>query len=113
MSLFAGVLLFLPFYILWKVSDGRWLGLGDGKLALGIGWFLGLSLGGTAIMLAFWIGAVVSVGFIVIQKLIQHTVHVRTGKQLTLKSEIPFGPFLVLGTLVVYLTGVNLFINLL
>jgi len=112
-NLLAGPLLFLPFYVLWKVSDGRWLGLGDGKLALGIGWFLGLSSGGTAVMLAFWIGAVVSVGIIVVQKLLEYTSAVTTGEHLTLKSEVPFGPFLVLGTLIVYFAHINLFSNLL
>ncbi len=112
-EILAGPFLFLPFYLLWKVSDGHWLGLGDGKLALGIGWFLGLSLGGTAIMFAFWIGAVVSVGIIAFQKFTQSLQGKRVGEQLTLKSEIPFGPFLVLGALIVYLTHVNLFAQLL
>jgi len=108
-DLFAGPLLFLPFYILWKVSDGRWLGLGDGKLALGIGWFLGFSLGGTAILFAFWIGAIVSVGLIVIQKLLQKTSEQLGKETLTLKSEVPFGPFMVLGTFIVYMTEMNMF----
>lgn len=107
----AGPLLFTPFYLLWKVSDGRWLGLGDGKLALGMGWFLGLSAGGTAIMLAFWIGAGVSVLLIGWQKIKKNfaTVKNKSEEALTLKSEIPFGPFLVFGTLLVYLFNLNIY----
>jgi len=110
----AGPALFLPFYTLWKVSDGRWIGLGDGKLALGIGWFLGLAEGGTAILFAFWIGAGVSVLVIFLQKLMRQ----RTGggskeSALTLKSEIPFGPYLVLGTLIVYIMHFNMYAYLL
>lgn len=103
----AGPLLFLPFYLLWKVSDGRWLGLGDGKLALGIGWLLGLSLGGTAILFAFWIGAGVSILLIGFQKLVQK--NNKGTEVLSLKSEVPFGPFLVLGTLIVYVFDINMF----
>jgi prepilin signal peptidase PulO-like enzyme (type II secretory pathway) len=110
-DLLAGPLLFLPFYFLWKVSNGRWLGLGDGKLALGIGWFLGFSFGGTAILFAFWIGAVVSVGIIVVQRLFEKTILKMAEETLTLKSEVPFGPFMVLGTLIVYVTHVNIFMS--
>ncbi len=106
----AGPLLFLPFYILWKVSDGRWLGLGDGKLALGIGWLLGLSMGGTAILFSFWIGAGVAVLIIIWQKCVSRK---RAKEQLTLKSEIPFGPFMVLATLIVYVFHINMYANIL
>ncbi len=105
----AGPILFLPFYILWKISDGRWLGLGDGKLALGIGWFLGLSLGATALLFSFWVGAGVSLLIIAWQKI--------AGKnkedKLTLKSEVPFGPFMIFGTLLVYVFQINMFAGLL
>ncbi|HCC05069.1 TPA: hypothetical protein DEP58_02060 [Patescibacteria group bacterium] len=110
----AGPALFLPFYALWKVSDGRWLGLGDGKLALGIGWFLGLTLGGTAILFAFWIGASVSLLYIFFQKLyVSFWKRGSEKEMLTLKSEIPFGPFLVLATLIVYVTQFNIYAYLL
>ncbi len=107
--LLAGPILFLPFYILWKVSDGRWLGLGDGKLALGIGWFLGLSLGGTAILFSFWMGAGISLLIISWQKIANKN----KKDKLTLKSEIPFGPFMVLGTSLVYIFHINMFSQML
>lgn len=107
--LVAGPVVFAPFYMLWFVSKGRWLGLGDGKLALGIGFFLGLSGGYAAVLLAFWIGAVLSLFVIGFQ-------HMRTyiakrdapDNVLTLKSEVPFGPFLVLGTCIVYWSGIDI-----
>lgn len=64
-QLFAGIILAFPFYFLWLISRGRWMGLGDAKLALGIGWFLGLAKGGTAIIYGFWIGALFSVLIII------------------------------------------------
>lgn len=103
-TLIAGPMLFFPFWFLWFVSRGRWLGLGDGKLALGIGWFLGATLGGSAIMLAFWIGAAYALVAMGAQK-IMHT----TKNKLSMQSEIPFGPFLILGVFIVYFTGVNFF----
>lgn len=106
--LLAGPLFFLPFYLLWKVSDGRWIGLGDGKLALGIGWFLGLSAGGTAILLAFWIGAAISLLLLGIQKLFTNLFS-KKYPTLSFKSEIPFGPFLILGVFIVFFFGFDLF----
>jgi prepilin signal peptidase PulO-like enzyme (type II secretory pathway) len=64
-QLFAGIILAFPFYFLWLISRGRWMGLGDAKLALGIGWFLGLIKGGVAIIYGFWLGALLSVLIIV------------------------------------------------
>ena len=103
-TLIAGPMLFLPFWFLWFISRGRWIGLGDGKLALGIGWFLGATLGGTAIMLAFWIGAGYALGIMGMQKVLN-----ATKNALSMQSEIPFGPFLILATFIVYFTGVNFF----
>ncbi len=78
------------------------MGLGDGKLALGIGWFLGLSFGLSAIVLGFWIGAGVSIVLLALGKLAKGNSALFSGlKNLTIKSEIPFGPFLILGALIV------------
>jgi leader peptidase (prepilin peptidase)/N-methyltransferase len=94
---FAGPLLFLPFAGLWYLSGGRAMGLGDAKLSWGIGWFLGFSGGVSALVLGFWIAFFPSLFLLFVR-----------GKHFTMKSEIPFAPFLVLGTLVVYLFGVDL-----
>jgi len=107
-TLIAGPMLFLPFWFLWFISQGRWLGLGDGKLALGIGWFLGATLGGSAIIVAFWIGAAYALLLMGLQK-ISAALHKEVTHKLSMKSEIPFGPFLILAVLIVYFTGINLF----
>ncbi len=90
----AGPLLALPLFLLWLVSGGRWMGLGDPKLVLGIGWLLGLDGGGAALVLAFWIGAIVGIGLII-------------ARRVGLKSEIPFAPFLIAGTLICFATGLT------
>jgi len=99
----AGPMLFLPFFLLWFVSGGRWIGLGDGKLALGIGWLLGISAGASAVILSFWIGALVGIFLIIIPLLYSHK------KGFTMKSEIPFGPFLIIGLLLVFFFDANVF----
>lgn len=98
-DLFAGPILALPFFLMWLLSGGRWMGLGDAKLALGIGWFLGLVSGVSAVILGFWIGAIISVSLLLLQRLNL------IGKNLTIKSEIPFAPFLILGLLIVFFFG--------
>lgn len=105
-TLLAGPLLAFPFAAIWVVSKGRWIGLGDAKLALGIGWFLGLPLGGSAIMLSFWIGATASLLLVAASR-----AHARWvgSAHYSLQSEVPFGPFMVIGMLIVLWSGLNLF----
>jgi len=97
LNLLTGGILFLPFYFLWRWSNGEWMGLGDGKLAVGIGFLLGLTKGVSAIILGFWIAAGVSLTLIVFQKFIKFNIPF-----LRMKTEVPFAPFLVLGTILAY-----------
>lgn len=106
-ALLAGPLLFLPFFCLWFFSRGTWMGLGDAKLALGIGWFLGLLGGLTAIILAFWVGAVVSLALLGIQYLAARKRTVLR-KRFSFKSEIPFAPFLIIGFLMVFFFDIDI-----
>ncbi|OHA16476.1 MAG: hypothetical protein A3C79_02565 [Candidatus Taylorbacteria bacterium RIFCSPHIGHO2_02_FULL_45_28] len=95
-TLIAGPLLALPFAFLWLVSGGRWMGLGDAKLMLGIGWILGMSDGINAMILAFWMAAAVSVTWLFI-----------TYKKFKPRTEVPFGPYLILGMYLVLLFRVQ------
>ncbi len=97
-TIFAGIFLALPFLCLWLLSRGAWIGLGDAKLVLGIGWFLGFAEALSAIMLAFWSGALIGVALIVYQR-----------KSIGLKTEIPFAPFLVLGAFLAFIFSLHLF----
>lgn len=95
LDLLAGPIMFLPFFLLWFFSGGRWMGLGDAKLAAGIGWFLGFVNAISAIVIGFWTGAALGIILLLIWR----------SKKLTMKSEIPFAPFLILGLLLVYFFG--------
>ena len=103
-NLLSGPALAAPFAALWLISKGRWIGFGDAKLALGIGWLLGLSGGIAAMLISVWTGALVGVLSIIIGKVFPL---LTKGRYYTMKSEIPFGPFLVLGTLCVFLLGLD------
>jgi leader peptidase (prepilin peptidase)/N-methyltransferase len=93
--------LFVPFWILWFYSKGVWIGLGDGKLAIGIGWLLGPVYGLSAIVVAFWIGAIFGLALLLISRLVKRFTCI------TMKSEIPFGPFLIVGALLILFFQVN------
>lgn len=100
----SGLLTALPFAFLWLISGGRWMGFGDAKLSLGIGFALGMLGGLSAIVWAFWVGAVISLLLMVVSKSrLRHG-----GMHLTMKSEVPFAPFLVVGFLIVLFGSVDL-----
>jgi leader peptidase (prepilin peptidase)/N-methyltransferase len=95
-ALLAGPLVALPFFALWYFSKGRLMGFGDVKLMLGIGWLTGLEIGYGVFLLSFWIGGIVGLFLLALTK--------RYG----LKSQIPFGPFLILGLFVAVLWNVTI-----
>lgn len=99
--LVAGPLLALPLASFWFFSRGKWMGLGDAKLELGLGWFLGLSLGLSGMLVAFWLGALVGVCLIVLSRIARRF-------SFGMKSELPFGPFLALGAFVVWFFDFNI-----
>ncbi len=97
LELTSGFLVALPFALLFFVSRGAWMGFGDVKLALGLGWLLGVTRGFDAVVLACWIGAIVGLTMMFGKK------------KYTLKTELPFAPFLVLGAFVVFVFCVRIF----
>jgi len=83
------------FLAIFLVSRGRWIGFGDVKLAI----LLGLMLGWPNIIVGLWLsfllGAVVGVAAMVASKK-------------GMKSEMPFAPFLILGTFLALFWGQQL-----
>ncbi len=82
----------LFFAIIYFVSKGEWIGFGDVKLALFMGLFLGFPNIFVALFLSFVIGSVVGVLAILLKKK-------------KLKSELPFAPFLISGTILAFFYG--------
>ena len=107
LNLFYGVILTLPFLLLFLISRGKWLGFGDVKYILVLGFWLGIVQGLSAVILAFWIGAVFSLIAISVNRLkIRLPIF---GNNLTIKSEIPFGPFLSVGAIISFCLNLDLF----
>ena len=106
----AGPIAASPLFFLWLVSSGQWMGLGDAKLALGIGWLLGPLLGFFSIMGGFVLGAAVSICILIpLSHLSDITGYLgitrlsARGRGLTMKSEVAFGPFLIASCLIIWL----------
>ncbi len=110
LSIFSGLIFAAPFAFIWFISKGKWMGLGDAKLILGIGWMLSPSVAFAALVLAFWIGAIISLIIMFFPYKLFNKKIVKIG----MKTEIPFAPFLVIGTLVAFIFNLNisLLINL-
>ena len=148
-DLLAGPFSALPLFALWLFSGGRWMGLGDAKLALGIGWLLGPFYGIVAVFFSFIIGAIVTVPLLFFSSELWKKVSARFTRTLTLasllsvfssgesgyaryhteghrsstvpqqktmpmlvfgltiKSEVPFGPFLVASCLIFWFLSVH------
>ncbi len=94
----GGFVISIPFALIWLLSRGRWMGLGDAKLMIGLGFLLGTIPLLSATILAFWIGAIVGIFLLIFNK------------KYNRKSELPFGPFLILGTFLVFIFDIYLLV---
>jgi len=104
-SALGGVSFFL---LLWLVSRGKWLGFGDVKLAFPLGLLVGPMLVFSFIVLAFWIGAAISIGILLVARLNRGQAGLQLpSRSLTMKSAVPFAPFLVASCLLVLFTHIN------
>jgi prepilin signal peptidase PulO-like enzyme (type II secretory pathway) len=84
-SVLSGTIASLAFLALYIVTRGRGMGFGDVKLVFLLGLFLGFPGIVIGLYAAFLTGAIVGVILILVRKR-------------TLKSHVPFGPFLILGS---------------
>jgi len=86
----GGIMLF--FALQFFLSKGKWIGGGDLRLGALMGILLGWEKGLLALILAYLVGAVISIALL-------------TRKKVTGKTTIPFGPFLITGTLIALFYG--------
>jgi prepilin signal peptidase PulO-like enzyme (type II secretory pathway) len=80
------------FFLQFIISRGKWIGGGDIRLGALLGFFFGWPQIAMTIFLAYIIGAIVSLILVVFGK-----------KKMT--SQIPLGPFLVIGALITLFYG--------
>jgi leader peptidase (prepilin peptidase)/N-methyltransferase len=96
----SGPAVALPLWALWFLSRGRAMGLGDVKLAVGMGWLLGPYWGLVAVFGGFMIGAIIALTILIplpyLRRMIAlHSFSLGAAQRgFTMKSEVPFGPFL-------------------
>ena len=93
----AGPIAASPFAIFWLVSRGKWMGLGDAKLAVSLGWVLGLPLVFSGLVLSFWLGAIFGIILMMVSK------------KFRMKTEVPFAPFLALGAFLAIILNLHFF----
>ena len=102
--LLSGVGAFVFFGGLWVVSKGRWIGLGDAKLAFPLATLLGPSGAFTFVVGSFWVGSIISLGImgaLYLYKRGQPHLPIRQ-IHFTIKSEVPFAPFIIISFIIVY-----------
>ena len=97
LQFFSGFIIALPFALFWLVSKGTWMGLGDAKLAIGLGYLIGLARALSGMVIAFWSGAILGILLVLFSK------------KYGMKSEIPFAPFLIFGTVVAFFFELYIF----
>jgi prepilin signal peptidase PulO-like enzyme (type II secretory pathway) len=83
------------FLIIFLISRGRWMGFGDVKLAVLMGALLGFPNILLALFSAFFLGAIIGALLMFLKKK-------------NFKSEIPFGPFLIIGTFIAMFYGTEI-----
>lgn len=90
-----GLLVSAFFLFLYWITKGKGMGMGDVKLVFFMGLFLGWQRTIVALYTAFIIGAIVGIFLMAFKKIKR-------------KTEIPFGPFLILGTFVGWWWGMGI-----
>ncbi|MCX7956199.1 MAG: prepilin peptidase [Patescibacteria group bacterium] len=91
-SFLSGLIVCLPIFLIYYLSKERAMGLGDVYMTFIIGFFLDWKAGFLALYIAVLLGGLTGLILIIFKKS-------------KLKSKIAFGPFLVIGTLIMFFWG--------
>ncbi len=91
----GGAALGLFFYIQFVLSKGAWVGGGDIRMGALMGFMLGLEHGLVALFLAYVLGSIIGIYLLV-------------SKKVDRKTEVPFGTFLSVATVIVMFAGPQL-----
>lgn len=92
----SGIIVALPIFLIYFFSRERAMGLGDVYLTAIISFLLGWQMGFLALYIAFVTGAIVGLILIVLHRK-------------KIKSRIAFGPFVVIGTIIMLFWGERIF----
>ncbi len=92
----AALIVALPIFLIYFLTNGKAMGFGDVKLAFNIGFLLGVKAGFLALYFGFITGGIFGLFLILL------------GRK-KFKSKIPFGPFLVFGILIMFFSKEQIF----
>lgn len=95
-TLLAPFVVSSPFLLLWLLSRGKWLGFGDVLMFMAVGAFFGSIQGLAVFFLSVWIGAIIGLLFKFLEK-----------EKYTLKTAIPFVPFIAIAIVIVLFTDID------
>lgn len=95
-ALWGGLAIAGLFYALFALSQGRWIGGGDVKLALALGLIAGSLVNAFLLIFA---ASLLGTLYAVMASIL-------TRKPLSGATKVPFGPFLIIGALVAFFAGV-------
>lgn len=107
-GLMTAAIAFAFFYSFVYFSKETWMGGGDAKFAFGMGLLLGPANTFLAILLGSVIGSIYGLSAIFLSNLKKNHLNSKKTKIVNLSSEIPFGPFLAIGTYVSLLFGTKI-----
>jgi leader peptidase (prepilin peptidase) / N-methyltransferase len=91
-GLLSALFVFFFFFSLFYFTKGKGMGFGDVKFVIFMGLFLGFPKILVGLFLSFFFGAIIGIGLILL-------------KRKKMKSQLPFAPFLIVGTLIAYFYG--------
>ena len=92
----SGLIVALPIFLIYFISKERAMGLGDVYLSAIMGFLLGWQAGFLSLYIAFVTGAIFGLFLILL-------------KRKKIKSKVAFGPFLVIGTVIMLFWGERIF----
>ena len=109
-DIIAAASIWFFFWAFWFFSHGRWMGRGDSSVALWCALLLGFPLNIAMLLVSYWVGGLV--GLCILAVAYVRSVFLRNKRlgiqedvwalSLALEWEIPFVPFLALGTFAVW-----------
>ncbi|HQV64852.1 MAG TPA: prepilin peptidase [Candidatus Paceibacterota bacterium] len=98
-----GIMIAVPFLFLFFISRGKWMGFADIELIAWMGLYLGIVTGFSAVLSAFYLGALFALVFIV-YKLLKGSTY-----QSLRTTRIPFAPFLIISWFITVVFSWNIF----
>lgn len=97
LDIFSGILIALPFILIYYFSNKKGVGFGDILIYLGVGYLSGFVYGVSILLLSIWIAAAFSLILLL-----------KKPKKYNRKSQIPFAPFIILATLLVMFLQIDI-----